>query len=102
MPFVWDLETVGETEELKDMDYKEAADFIDREVIAKESSNSQDSNLISVNKATLDELDTLPGIGSAYAQKIIDNRPYSLKTELISKAKLSQTLYSKIQDMIGL
>ncbi|MFC1621873.1 helix-hairpin-helix domain-containing protein [Patescibacteria group bacterium] len=32
---------------------------------------------LNVNKATMEELDGLPGIGPTYAQKIVDNRPYA-------------------------
>ena len=55
---------------------------------------------LDINTATKDQLETLPGIGTTYSQKIIDNRPYKTKTDLVNKKVLPQTTYNKIKDQI--
>jgi competence protein ComEA len=60
------------------------------------------SETINVNKATLEELDTLPGVGKITAQKIIDNRPYGALQELIDRKVLGKTAYENIKNLIGI
>jgi DNA uptake protein ComE-like DNA-binding protein len=64
------------------------------------SGPAQKTGLIDINSASTDELDTLPGIGPALAKKIIDNRPYRAKNELVSKKVIPQSTYAKIKDQI--
>ena len=61
---------------------------------------------ISINKASLEDLDTLPGIGPAIAQRIIDyrNTHGGFKTieELNEVSGIGDTKYGKVKDLISL
>lgn len=55
---------------------------------------------VNINTASVSELDTLPGIGPVFGQKIIEQRPYSTVQELVSKGVLNQSLYNKVKDLV--
>lgn len=69
--------------------------------IADPESGIQKSQKININTASLAELDNLEGIGEARAKVIIANRPYAKTEELVSKAKIPQTVYEKISGDIS-
>jgi DNA uptake protein ComE-like DNA-binding protein len=55
---------------------------------------------VDINSATKDQLDALPGVGEAYAQKIIDGRPYNAKNDLVRRNVIPQSVYDGIKDQI--
>src|ERR1051325_1854534 len=60
----------------------------------------QQGGLLDINSASAQELDKLPGIGSARAQAIIANRPYKGKDELAQRKIIPQNVYDQIKDRI--
>jgi competence protein ComEA len=66
---------------------------------SKKSATNASAKL-DINAATKDQLDALPGIGSAYSQKIIDGRPYHAKNDLVRRNIIPQPAYDKIKDQI--
>lgn len=55
---------------------------------------------VNINSATVDELDTLPGVGKITAEKIIQNRPYKLVDELLTKKIINKSVWEKIKGLV--
>jgi DNA uptake protein ComE-like DNA-binding protein len=61
---------------------------------------SATGKLIDINSASASQLKSLPGIGDAYAQKIIGGRPYVNKSQLKSNNIIPANVYDKIAGLI--
>jgi len=61
-------------------------------------------DLININTASLEELDTLPGIGQTTAQRIIayrtDNGPFGSIEDIINVSGIGTATYEEIKDLI--
>jgi hypothetical protein len=55
---------------------------------------------MNVNRASADDLRTLPGIDEAAARRIVDGRPYQDSGELVKKHVISRAEYDRIADKV--
>lgn len=76
--------------------------YIPSIVERQETSNvaSSNSSLININESTLEELDSLPGIGLSTAEKIIQNRPYNSIEDIKNVSGIGESTFEKFKDRI--
>jgi competence protein ComEA len=56
---------------------------------------------IDLNSATKEELESLPGIGPARAQAIIDGRPYTKPEDVMKVKGIKEGVYDQIKDQVN-
>jgi len=64
----------------------------------KKAAQKQDK--LDINSASESDLKDLPGIGEAYAKKIVEGRPYKAKDELWEKKIIPKATYAKIKNKV--
>lgn len=67
---------------------------------AVDAKSAVKAKLVDINTATVAELKAVPGIGEAYAAKIIAGRPYANKAQLKSRKIVPATVYEQVKDLI--
>ena len=55
---------------------------------------------LDLNTANWTQLKQLPGVGDAYAKRIVEGRPYSSKNQLVTRGILPPAAYDRIKDGI--
>jgi len=64
------------------------------------SSDKPSPGTVDLNSASAAQLETLPGITSARAQRIVDNRPYSSPHDLVAKGVVSEAEYARVSGKV--
>lgn len=67
---------------------------------AADAKTTAKAKLVDINSATDAELKAIPGVGDAFAAKIIAGRPYANKTQLKSRKVIPAPLYEQIKEGI--
>ncbi|KKQ36635.1 MAG: hypothetical protein US54_C0061G0009 [Candidatus Roizmanbacteria bacterium GW2011_GWA2_37_7] len=106
IPYIWDIVNGTFVEQKRILEYLQPlylqSSQNNQSSLASTKPQTETVLTLSINTASLEELDTLPGIGPVTGQKIIENRPYISVDELLSKKVVNQSTYDKIKNNIDL
>lgn len=67
---------------------------------AADTHATKKQNLIDINTATDAELRSIQGLGDVFIAKIVVNRPYANKSQLVSRKVLPESVYEKVKNRI--
>src|SRR6266436_1275770 len=67
---------------------------------ARSTTAAPKTDVVDINSASAAELKMLPGVSENDATKIIQGRPYTDKSQLVSKKVVSEPTYEKIKDHV--
>jgi len=70
-------------------------------VVWRAGENLASRGFVDLNVATEEQLQQLAGIGPALSARIVENRPYRTKLELVSRMVIPEGVYQRIKDEIG-
>jgi competence protein ComEA len=68
--------------------------------VSRSTAAAPKTDMVDLNTATAPELKALPGVSDSDSAKIIQGRPYTEKSQLVSRHVLSEATYDKIKDRV--
>ena len=72
----------------------------ERRLRRREASHRTAEGLLDLNSASLQELESLEGIGTELAERIVENRPYLTKIDLVGRMVVPDLVYEEIKQRI--
>jgi competence protein ComEA len=99
-----DLDRINLAKRLRDEDQVSVPRLHDPVRLALDTSAGPSPAMVDLNRASLAELDALPGIGATYAQRILDSRhrdgPFRTVDELQVRQIMPRATYDRIKDRL--